>query len=234
MLSHSEQESDPNPHLTRQLVRAGTKAALSTSLAQDGKRPFVSLVLVGTTQEGEPLLLLSDLAIHTQNIAADNKVALLFDETDGDSDPLSGNRVSVLGSAIHEQRDDVCERFLRRHDHARRYRAFADFKMYRVQIESAHLVAGFGVIRWLSGNDLTVTVAEGLASSEETLLAELNALHRLWKLPGHPDAAPWTLIGVDSEGADFRCQTTVERVTFETRAGDAHAIRERLKAFAAQ
>ncbi len=208
---------EPNVHarFARRLVRSGSKVALSTSLAQDQSRPHGSLALAATTVEGEPLLLLSDLAVHTRNLAADPRISVLYDADDGGPEPLAGNRVSVIGKAIPEPRRPVGERFLRRYPHARRYAALGDFRMYRVAIEAAHLVAGFGAIHWLSATDLVAPDHIGLAEAEPRLLETLHAEHRPWVLPGHAEPQPeWTLVGLDAEGADFRSDTGIERFAF--------------------
>ena len=56
---------DPPALLARRLVRGLDRAVLATSL--DGW-PYASLVMIATAPEGEPLLLISDLAQHTMNI----------------------------------------------------------------------------------------------------------------------------------------------------------------------
>ncbi len=62
----------------RRLIRARGHAALATSL---GGWPYVSLVATACDVDASPLLLLSDLATHTKNLAAEPRVSLLFDAT---------------------------------------------------------------------------------------------------------------------------------------------------------
>ena len=76
----------PGPGETaRGLIRAADRAVLSTSLVRDGLAgwPYGSLVLVATDHDLSPLLLISDLADHTRNIAGDPRVSLLVDGTAG-------------------------------------------------------------------------------------------------------------------------------------------------------
>ena len=201
--------------LARRLVRSGSKVALATSLTADRMRPHSSLALAASTMEGEPLLLLSDLAVHTQNLAADPRIAVLYDADDGGNEPLSGNRVCLMGTAVAEPRRIVGERFLRRYPHARRYAALADFKLYRVQVEAAHLVAGFGAIHWLSAEEMVVPDDTGHAEAEPQVLEALNTDHQPWTLPGSTSPrTEWTLVGIDAEGADFRSEGRFERFSF--------------------
>ena len=90
-------DSESDRALTaRQLIRGRDRAALATNL--DG-RPYVSLVITAADIDASPLLLLSDLAQHTQNLVANSSVSLLFDGTGEYPDPLTGPRLTVLGRA---------------------------------------------------------------------------------------------------------------------------------------
>ena len=110
----------------------------------------MSFVLNACDHEGRPLLLLSDLAEHSRNIEADDRVSLLIDGTAGLADPLTGPRLTVLGRARRSA--DVSHRkgFLEAHPEAALYADFSDFSIYHVAVDSAHLVAGFGRIQWIS------------------------------------------------------------------------------------
>jgi putative heme iron utilization protein len=135
--------ADPDP---RALMRAQATAALGTVM--DGA-PYVSLVLVAFDADGSPLLLLSRLAQHTKNLLTDPHVSLLFDGTAGLDDPLTGPRLTVLGSAALCPDPAARERYVARHPSAAAYASFSDFDLYKVTIERGHLVAGFGQICWI-------------------------------------------------------------------------------------
>jgi putative heme iron utilization protein len=135
----------------RALMLAQTQAALGTLI--EGA-PYVSLVMVAFDAGGAPLLLLSNLAQHSRNLAADPRVSLLFDGTKGFEDPLTGPRLTVLGRAAPCTDADAVERYVAAHPSARAYLGFGDFGLYRVEIDRGHLVAGFGQIRWIEGGDL--------------------------------------------------------------------------------
>ena len=67
---------------TRDLLRRAQTATLATLLPPTGA-PYASLVLVALDHDMSPILLLSDLAEHANNIAGDSRVSLLFDGTQG-------------------------------------------------------------------------------------------------------------------------------------------------------
>jgi putative heme iron utilization protein len=135
----------------RRLMRQIDRATLATSHAG---WPFASLVLAALDDAGEPLLLLSDLAEHAKNIKAEARVSLLYDGTAGLDDPLTGPRVTVLGRAIETADAGSLDRFLARHPSAKLYAGFKDFRLYRVAVDRAHLVAGFGRIHWVDAAEL--------------------------------------------------------------------------------
>src|SRR5438045_533970 len=112
--------------LARALVRACDRAVLSTTLARDGLAgwPYGSLVLVATDHDLSPLLLISNLADHTKNIAKDPRVSLLVDGTAGAADPLTAARLSLLGRIAKDTTDGARARFLARHPSAATYAGF--------------------------------------------------------------------------------------------------------------
>src|SRR5438094_6260433 len=135
----------------RRLIRSRGHAALGTSLAG---RPYVSLVIAACDSDASPLLLLSDLAQHTKNLAADPRLSLLFEDTGEHADPLAGPRLSLLGRAEKCGDPRAAARFAARHPASAQYAGFADFHLYRVTIERGHLVAGFGRIAWIEAEEL--------------------------------------------------------------------------------
>jgi hypothetical protein len=131
---------------TRALIRAADRAVLATAL---GGWPYASLVLPAVDAAGAPLLLLSDLAEHAKNLKADPRCSLLFDGTYGLADPLTGLRATVMGEARPVDDKDLLDRYVARHSSAKVYAGFGDFRLYRMTVTRAHVVAGFGRIRWI-------------------------------------------------------------------------------------
>src|SRR5438105_4233921 len=137
--------ADFDPKTTaKKLIREARSGALATLMAGSGD-PYCSLVNVATTADGAPILLISRLAVHTKNILADARVSLMLDER-RQSDPLEEARVMVMGTVAATADPAARDRYLRRQPEAEMFAGFADFSFYRVIIEAAHLVAGFGRI----------------------------------------------------------------------------------------
>ena len=203
--------------LGRRLLRAQQQTALATSLRGS---PFVSLVLLVADLDASPLLLLSDLAQHSRNIAFDPRVSLLLDGTAPHSYPLTGPRLTLVGQV--EVTDDPRRhaRFIAHHPASSVYSRFADFRLYRVRVERGHLVAGFGQIHWIEGRDLLFDAdVRELAAAEPAILKHMNDDHAeaianyARHLLGRTGTG-WQMTGIDPEGIDLRCAGETARLDF--------------------
>jgi putative heme iron utilization protein len=216
---------------SRRLLRAGERAALATNLQG---APYASLVLFAADLDASPLLLLSDLAQHSRNIAFDPRISLLLDATEGYPDPLTGPRLTLIGWA--EAIDDPrrLARFTAHHPTSSIYSGFGDFRLYRVALERAHLVAGFGQIRWIEGRDVVLdSDTSALAAAEQSILKDMNEDHAdaIANYARHLLARPtigWRMTGIDPEGIDLRCQTESARLEFAAPVLSAEAARAAL------
>jgi hypothetical protein len=218
----------------RQLMRRTGRAALATALARDASAwPYASLVLAALDHDASPLLLLSDLADHSRNIAADPRVGLLFDGTVGWRDPLAGTRACVLGRMEPAPSTRLLARYVARHPGAEAYAGFRDFKLYRVAVERAHLVAGFGRIHWIGADEVLFDTAGAEPLAEAGILGHMNQDHaEVVQLIARQvlglDGKGWTLVGIDPEGCDLGREGALARATFEKRVIDGESARVEL------
>jgi heme oxygenase (biliverdin-IX-beta and delta-forming) len=216
--------------VARRLARRCGRAALATSL---GGAPYASLVLLAVDHDASPLLLLSDLAQHSRNIAEESRVSLLCDDTGGHPDPLAGPRATLLGHAEASHDARQLARFTERHPASAAYAGFGDFRLYRVHVERAHLVAGFGLIRWIEGADFRCAAEAGLAAAEAGILAHMNADHAdavalyAARLLGRGGEG-WRMTGIDPEGLDLRRGGDTARLDFPVPIAGADAARQTL------
>lgn len=218
----------------RQLLRQQSRGALGTVMAE-GAAPYVSLVMVAVDHDASPLLLLSDLAEHSRNIARDPRVSLLFDGTAGLAVPLTGERVTLQGRIAQVQDERLTRRHVARHPDAERYLGMRDFHLYRMTVERAHLVAGFGRIHWIEAADLLLDTssANALAAAEPGIVEHMNQDHAdavslyAERLLGR-HAGPWVMTGIDPEGLDLRNGSETARLGFDTPVLDAKQARAML------
>ena len=216
---------------SRLLARCCTRAALATSLHG---APYASLVLVAVDVDASPLLLLSDLAQHSRNIASDPRISLLIDATEGHPDPLTGPRLTLMGCAMKTDDSRRVERFVSHHPSSADYAGFRDFHLYRVVADRAHLIAGFGRIDWIDGdNFLFAPDAGALAEAESEILKHMNTDHHdtvLYYAHGllGRSGTGWQMTGIDPEGFDLRCDGETGRYEFGTRVLTPSAARTAL------
>ena len=219
----------------RRLLRTVRSGALAT-LTPEG-HPYASLVTVATLPDGSPVLPLSTLAVHTQHLIADPRCSLLLDSA-GQGDPLTHPRLTVTARAIRaspEERTAWRSRFLRRHPEAAIYVDFGDFSFWRLDLDGARLIGGFGRIAMLEAPDLACGTegAEALLAAEDRSVDHMNADHRdalklyATALCGAPEG-DWRLVGLDPEGIDMGWQGTTLRLEFPERVNDPAALRRQL------
>jgi len=228
--------------VAKRLLRATPFGALAT-LREGSTNPFCSLVNIGTLPDGSPILLISRLAVHTRNIAADKRVSLLLAEH-GVADPLAAARISITGTAeplTDSAAATARSRYLAAHPSAELFVDFADFSFFRVAIESVHLVGGFGRIFDLRGADVLTNISDAgtLLAAEEGAVAHMNDDHRetmmlyASALCGAAAAADWRCSGLDPEGMDMRSEDgRALRVDFPQRVVTPDALRRSLKELA--
>ena len=221
----------------RTLLREGRSGALATLMAGSGD-PYCSLVNVATEADGSPLLLISRLAVHTKNILADPRVSLMLDER-RQGDPLEGARVMLMGVARATAEANARRRYLDRQPEAKMFADFGDFGFYRIALNGAHLVAGFGRIVDLAAADLLTDLAgaEALVAAEAEIVAHMNADHReairlyATRLLGESDG-DWRCVGCDPDGLELQCDRRARRLSFPRRIATPGVLRQVLKSLA--
>jgi putative heme iron utilization protein len=150
-------EAKGGAELARALLRSERAAVLATTSAERGGHPFGSLVPFALTREGEPLLLLSDLAQHTKNLSVDPRACLLVHDAAATAkDPRTAARAAILGRVrpvAPGDEPDARARYLARHPSARGLFGL-DFALYVLAVEEAQIVGGFAAAGWVPGEDL--------------------------------------------------------------------------------
>ncbi|WP_454918558.1 HugZ family pyridoxamine 5'-phosphate oxidase [Xanthobacter sediminis] len=222
----------------RRLIREARFGTLATLDADGG--PYASLVAVATDPEGRPTLLISRLARHTQNIARDARVSLMVSDA-GAPDPLNGARASLVGRIVAAGDPLVRPRYLARHEAATGYADFSDFGFYRIDVDHAHLVEGFGRIVDVPGEKLLTdwTGADDIRAAHDGIVSHMNADHAeavalyATVLAKAPEAA-WRMVGIDPEGFEIASSEQVRHLIFPQRNNSVGEIRKNLVALVEQ
>lgn len=88
------------------LVRSGSLATLSRKHAG---HPFASVMPYALDEQGQPLVLISSMAIHTQNLQADPRASLLVTQQDTEGEPLGASRVTLVGNVLPVPNTELAE-----------------------------------------------------------------------------------------------------------------------------
>jgi hypothetical protein len=139
----------------RALLHTQRQGVLSTISLHRPGYPYGSLTPYALSRAGAPLILISALAAHTQNLIADPRASLFIAAEVGDAgDPQAETRISVLGRFGRVAADDEADaraRYAARLPRADANSRTADFRLWEMTVEEVRLVAGFGQIGWLPG-----------------------------------------------------------------------------------
>jgi hypothetical protein len=224
----------------RGLARRAFKGSLAT-IDRAGGYPYASLITLATDASGAPNFLISTLARHTANLAADARASVLIDETGALADPLQGARITLHGRAAPVSDEGVKRRFLARHPEAASYAGFPDFAFWRLNVEGAHYIGGFGRIFDLAPAELLLPLegANALIEAEPEIIAHMNADHAdaldlYAKALAGASGSGWRMAGIDPEGFDLVGDGGARRILFAERTATPEAARKELVRLAAE
>jgi len=195
------------------LVLVGT---LSTLSRKHPGFPFGSLMPFALDSVGRPIFLISNMAMHTQNLKADPRCSLFVTQTAADGDPLGAARATLIGNAEPVPENDIVavrEAYLVRHENSRYWIDFADFSFFQLQPIDLYYVGGFGVMGWVEARDYEQATPDPLAEDAPGILAHMNADHvdaliSLAKKHAGIEAIEATMTSIDRLGFGLRLKTS--------------------------
>lgn len=207
--------SAPSARQLRQMCRTSRSVTLATiacghKQVSDGW-PVTSMVLPAFDIDGTPIILISDLADHTRHIKADDRISLLVASAPvgtGASDKIETDtaRITLFGRAVPDASAPTRACYLRAHPHAAQYADFADFGFYKIAVEAAYWVGGFGKQRRIPGHQFIEQDCQKLITGHDGIVSHMNADHMdaLADIVGHfsgrnPDAG-WRMNTIDCDG----------------------------------
>ena len=162
----------------RTLVHLGRTGTLGTLSRRHPGHPFVSIMPYAPDERGRPLVLISTLAMHTQNLAADPRASLLVAQP-GD-DPLALARVTLMGAARRleaGERPAARDVYLARHPNAVHWVDFDDFAFWRLDVADVYFVGGFGAMDWLTVSGYEASRPDPLADAAPGIIEHMNRDH---------------------------------------------------------
>ena len=200
---------------TRTLLHLNSLATLSTLSRKQPGFPFGSLMPYAFDPTGRPLFLISNMAMHTQNIKADPRASLFVTQPAADGDPLGAARATLIGNILQVPEEDrlaVRELYLARHENSSYWVDFADFSFFRMDVLDLYYVGGFGVMGWVTADDYTRAAPDPLSAESGGILAHMNADHTdamilLARTHSQLEAIEASMTAVDRLGFHLRLRT---------------------------
>ena len=223
---------------TRTLVSLASVATLSTLSRKHAGFPFGSLMPYALDTEGRPIFLISNMAMHTQNLKADPRASLFIAQTAEDGDPLGAARATLIGRAEPAPAGEVAfarEHYLARHENSRYWVDFADFSFFRLEPLDVYYVGGFGVMGWVAAEDYKVARPDPLAAAAPGIIAHMNADHKdsmilLARTHAGLEATEAAMTSVDRLGFYLRLKTAEgmkgARINFLSEVASASETRD--------
>ena len=130
---------------------------------------------------GQPIFLISNMAMHTQNLKADPRCSLFVAQGAADGDPLGAARVTMVGNAATLAEPEIAEArglYLERHPNSKYWVDFDDFAFFRLDVVEVYYVGGFGVMGWVSESEYDRAKPDPLADAATDIIQHMNANHR--------------------------------------------------------
>jgi putative heme iron utilization protein len=154
---------------------------------------------------------------------------------------LQGARVTLFGTVEKAAEEAVRRRFLARQSEAAFYADFPDFAFFRLAVEGAHYIGGFGRIFDLAPADLLVPTerAKRLLDAEADIVEHMNSHHAdalelyATELAG-ATRGPWRMTGIDPEGCDIVLDGAARRILFSSPVTTPALARKELVRLAAE
>ena len=197
------------------LASVQSVAVLSTMSRRQPGFPFGSLMPFALDGLGRAIFLISNMAMHTQNLKADGRASLFFSQAAANDDPLGSARATLIGTVIPVLSEDLGlarELYLGRHESSRYWVDFADFGFFRLEPLDVYYVGGFGVMGWVTGEEYREASPDPLAAVAPGILAHMNADHvpamiLLAKHHALMEATEAAMTSVDRLGFSLRLKT---------------------------
>ena len=159
----------------------GRIGSLSTLSRKQPGFPFGSVMPYGLDEQGRPIFLISTMAMHTQNLQADSRAALLVTQNDASGDPLGASRVTLIGNVVPIPHPEVAEArklYLACYANSKYWVDFEDFSFYRMEVADVYYVGGFGVMGWVSASEYVQSHPDPLADSVTEIIQHMNRDHK--------------------------------------------------------
>ena len=159
------------------LLRESSEGVLSTISKKFEGYPFGSFTTFTTDRNRTVIIYASGLAQHTKNLVQNSKASLTIYNLKKNGDQQDSRRLTLLGDLVlADNQDDCKERFSLFLPHSVNYHKMHDFSFYKLLINQARWIGGFGQIAWLKPEHWTDSKPKWL-EREESIINHMNDDH---------------------------------------------------------
>jgi heme oxygenase (biliverdin-IX-beta and delta-forming) len=196
----------------RTLVHLASAGTLATASRRRPGHPFASVMPYAPDDEGRPVVLISRMAMHTQNLEADPRASLLVTQPGFTDDPLAGARVTLMATArplSGEEARAARSLYLARYPRAKAWADFDDFGFWRLEMVDVYFVGGFAAMDWIAVPEYTAAHPDPLAGAAASIIEHMNR--------DHADALVLLARAFADTPADEATMVSVDRLGFRLR-----------------
>ena len=135
--------------LAYKLIKDNNKVGVACTSHEKGS--FGSVMPYSLDSKGQPVVLISDLAVHTKNIKRDPKSSIFVMK---DREDFNSARATLVGKFVkvpEKELETTGKHYFKDFPQAKIYSQFHDFNFYRLEVTDIYYVGGFGPkpIEWL-------------------------------------------------------------------------------------
>jgi putative heme iron utilization protein len=168
---------------------------------------------------GCPVFLISNMAMHTQNLHQDPRASLLITQPGVSGDPLGAARLTLIGTVSEAPASEVRELYLSRFENAKYWQDYTDFAYWRLEVSGVYFIGGFGVMGWVAAEDYGSARPDPLAEAAPAIIQHMNA--------DHADALRLIAHRFIGEPAEEAAMTAVDRLGFHLRLKSGDRVQGR-------
>ncbi|MCS7076815.1 MAG: DUF2470 domain-containing protein [Bacteroidia bacterium] len=220
------------------LYKSKNFGVLATNSQKYPGFPHGSLVSYSIDTDLNPILYITDVAQHSRNFMANNKMTLTIIDPKS-VDVQADDRVTLYGEGYKvegAELEHVQNRHFTYHPQARAYKDFHDFMFVKIKLIAVRYIGGFAHIHWVDLNqflqDKTFDPKE-----EQYMVTHVNqdhkaALHYYLDKYYHVSSQDVYLAGIDKFGFDIIGDMRLYRIHFEQKANTVQDVRSFMVAMA--
>ena len=230
--------------IARTFMKKWDSGVLSTLYDMESQHyPMGSMTPYVLTEEGDVVILISDLAHHTKNIWKAPRVSFTVFDLESKHKQASP-RVNLVGEAtqIDEEKEPekfklVSEKYFTFFPVARNYFKAHNFYFFTIRPKHVHFVRTFGQIYDYLAEDFWSTPLPEWKGNEQSAIDHMNEDHKdtLVKFSKNvlgEEKQDVTLVSVDAEGFHMKIEDSFHYMNFQSDASDMEGLHREFVALA--